>query len=53
LAYDPQLPLVQAAKALSAQRPQLSLRKIADALAEQGCTVASGRPYPATASRGR
>jgi hypothetical protein len=38
--------LVQAAKALSAQRPRSSLRKIADALAEQG-TVASGRLYPA------
>jgi DNA invertase Pin-like site-specific DNA recombinase len=40
--------LVQAAKALSAQRPRLSLRKISDALAERGFMTKGGTPYPAT-----
>jgi hypothetical protein len=43
--------LVAAAKALQAERPRLSLRKIADRLAEQGYTVAPGRPYPAMSVR--
>jgi DNA invertase Pin-like site-specific DNA recombinase len=47
---DPEL--VAAAKALSAQRPRMSLRKIADALAEQGFVVEPGRPYQASSVRG-
>jgi DNA invertase Pin-like site-specific DNA recombinase len=43
--------LVAAAKALQAQRPRLSLRKISAALAEQGFVVAPGRPYPAMSVR--
>ena len=43
--------LVAAAKALQAERPRLSLRKIADRLAAQGFTVAPGRPYPAMSVR--
>jgi hypothetical protein len=38
---------VQTAKELSAQRPRLSLRKIADALAERGFVTKGGTPYPA------
>jgi DNA invertase Pin-like site-specific DNA recombinase len=41
--------LVDRAKALSAQRPRLSLRKIATALAEQGFVTPSNRPYSASA----
>jgi len=36
--------LVAAAKALQAERPRLSLHKIADRLPEQGYTL-KGRPY--------
>ena len=43
--------LVAAAKALQAERPRLSLRKIADRLAEQGYTL-KGRPYAAMSVRG-
>jgi DNA invertase Pin-like site-specific DNA recombinase len=43
--------LVVAAKELSAQRPRLSLRKIADALAERGYVVEPGRSYPAASVR--
>ena len=43
--------LVAAAKALQAERPRLSLRKIADQLAEQGYTL-KGRPYAAMSVRG-
>jgi hypothetical protein len=39
--------LVAAAKALQAERPRLSLRKIAARLAEQGYTAPSGEPYAA------
>jgi DNA invertase Pin-like site-specific DNA recombinase len=39
--------LVAAAKALQAERPRLSLRKIASRLAEQGFVGVSGRPYEA------
>ncbi len=44
--------LVDAAKALSAQRPRLSLRKISAELAAQGFVVAPGRAYPAMSIRG-
>jgi hypothetical protein len=44
--------LVAAAKALRAERPRLSLRKIAARLAEQGYTAASGEPYAAMSVRG-
>ena len=44
--------LVAAAKALRAERPRLSLRKIAARLAEQGYTAASGGPYAAMSVRG-
>jgi DNA invertase Pin-like site-specific DNA recombinase len=43
--------LVAAAKALKAERPRLSLRKIADRLAEQGYTN-KGRPYAAMSVQG-
>jgi hypothetical protein len=43
--------LVAAAKALQAERPRLSLRKIARRLAEQGYTL-KGRPYAAMSVRG-
>jgi hypothetical protein len=43
--------LVEAAKELSAQRPRLSLRKIAAALAERGYVVEPGWPYPAASVR--
>jgi len=48
LERDPSL--VIAAKALSAQRPRLSLREIAARLAEQGHTP-KGNPYPAMSVR--
>jgi hypothetical protein len=44
--------VVAAAKALQAERPRLSLRKIAARLAEQGYTAASGEPYAAMSVRG-
>jgi hypothetical protein len=43
--------LVAAAKALQAERPRLSLRKIAARLAEQGYVGLSGRPYEAMSVR--
>jgi DNA invertase Pin-like site-specific DNA recombinase len=43
--------LVAAAKALQTERPRLSLRKIADRLAEQGYSL-KGRPYAAMSVRG-
>jgi hypothetical protein len=42
--------LVTAVKALSAERPRLSLREIAARLAEQGHTH-KGKPYPAMSVR--
>jgi DNA invertase Pin-like site-specific DNA recombinase len=41
--------LVARAKALEAQRPRLSLRKIAAALAGEGRTTPNGKPYSASA----
>ena len=50
--YAERLPdLVAAAKTLQAERPRLSLRKIADRLAEQGYTL-KGRPYAAMSVSG-
>jgi DNA invertase Pin-like site-specific DNA recombinase len=43
--------LVEAAKALQAERPRLSLRKIAGRLAEQGYVGVSGAPYAAVSVR--
>jgi DNA invertase Pin-like site-specific DNA recombinase len=51
--YDERSPEpVAAAKALRAERPRLSLRKIAARLAGQGYTPASGGPYAAMSVRG-
>jgi DNA invertase Pin-like site-specific DNA recombinase len=44
--------MVAAAKALKAERPRLSLRKIADRLAAQGYTAAAGGSYAAMSVRG-
>ncbi len=49
LERDPEL--VAAAKALSTERPRLSLREIAAKLAEQGHVGKSGEPYPAMSVR--
>jgi DNA invertase Pin-like site-specific DNA recombinase len=43
--------LVAAAKALQAERPRLSLRKIATCLAEQGFTQQGGKAYAAMSVR--
>jgi len=43
--------LVEAARALQAERPRLSLRQIAGRLAEQGYVGVSGEPYAATSVR--